>query len=116
MDRDCEHGRVRVESVLGAVPMMDVPVHDRDTGKRSSVTRMHGGQGGIAEDAEATTSVLLRMMARRPHQRVSVVHLAVEDGIHSRKAPAGCQQRDLVGAGTEWRLLACLTTRFRAHP
>ena len=54
-------------------------------------------------------------MSRGTHERVSVVHLFVEYGIYRRDAAARGQQRDLVRAGPEWRLLPRLPTQFGAH-
>src|SRR5438270_11294102 len=42
-------------------------------------------------------------MARRPHERVRVVDLAVEHSVDSGDAAARGQQRDLVRAVAEWR-------------
>src|SRR5438105_8307815 len=45
-------------------------------------------------------------MARRPHERVRVVDLAVEQSVDSGDAAARGQQRDLVRAVAEWREVA----------
>src|SRR2546425_6259737 len=75
---------------------------------------MNRRQGDIAEDAEPATRVSLGGVSRRPHGRVRVVTLPVEQGVDRGDASADRQQRDVIGARTEWRELAGAASKRRA--
>ena len=60
--RDVEHGRVVPEDVLGAVPVVHVPVDDEHSLAECGARRR--GNGHVVEEAEAHGPIARRVMAR----------------------------------------------------
>src|SRR3989304_4373672 len=52
VDGDREDARVRVEGLLGAVSVVDVPVDDGDPGETPGLPGVHDADRGVPEDAE----------------------------------------------------------------
>ena len=64
MQGDEEHRGVVAEDRLGAVPVVDVEVDDRDTGEAELGLRVARRDGDVAEDAEAHRGARERVVAR----------------------------------------------------
>jgi hypothetical protein len=65
VDGEEEHRRVRVEDVVRAVAVMDVPVDDHDALHAQRRLRVPSGDGGVVEEAEAHGARDLGVVARR---------------------------------------------------
>ena len=103
VERDREHAGIVVERALGAVAVVDVPVHDRHAREPARLAEVVRGDRDVAEEAEAHALARERVMAGRAHERVDVVGVAVEHGVAGRHDAARREQRDLVGARAERR-------------
>lgn len=51
VERDEEHARVRVESLLGPVAVVHVPVEDRNALETADLPGVFGGDDDVVEDA-----------------------------------------------------------------
>ena len=116
VDRHRQHIVAVVERLLRAVAVMHIPVERGDPRQPAVGQRVHRGDRDIAEDAEAAPAVALRVVPRRAHQRVGVVHLVVEHRVDGGDRPARREQRDLVAAVAERRALARVAPVRLAHP
>ena len=69
--------------------MMHIPVDDRDPREPMDPAQVVHKDHVVGKHAEPASSVSLRMVARRPDQRIGIAHLALEDGICRGKNSAG---------------------------
>ena len=69
------------EHSLRAVAVMHVEIDHRDPLHAPPAARMHGGDGGVVEQAEAHRAVRFGVMARRPDSGESGARPAFHDGI-----------------------------------
>ena len=78
MHGEVEDGGVLLEQVLGAVPVMDIPVHDEHSGQ-SGVAERAGGDGDVVEEAKPHGEPALGVMSGRTHGGEASLHLARGD-------------------------------------
>ena len=104
VSRDVQHARVVIETVLRAVAVMQVPIHDQDTAQaepRAQILRAHGH---AVEQTEPHRAVAFGVVARRAYQGEAVVHLAFHDRVQHAQQPAAGQQCGLVRPRTDARI------------
>src|ERR1700680_2106369 len=103
VERYKEHAWIGVKGILRAVAVMHVPVHDHHTFQAKGITRMVRRNNSIVEDAEAHGAITHSVMPRWSQQRVSIVHLALHNGLHSVHGPTRGKDRRVERASTERR-------------
>jgi hypothetical protein len=79
MQRDCQDVRAVVESLLGAVAMMYVPVQNGDTINQSGIQSAQNTKADVVKDAETPTLIPFRMMTRWADKGVGIIHVAIGD-------------------------------------
>ncbi len=85
--------------MLGAVAVVDVPVHDQDPPEAQGDFGVKRPQGHIVEKAESHGPAPLGVVARRAGQGKGGVHFAGNHPVDGREQAAGRQQRRRVGPG-----------------
>ena len=111
VQRDRQHARVVIERVLGAVAVVDIPVHDRNALEAVVELRVARGERRVGKDAIAATKVVLSVVPWRTHERVRIVDGALKDSRDRVHRTTRCEQRDLVPTTAKRRLLAGIATR-----
>ena len=97
VQRHVEHARVVVEHPLGAVPVVDVVVEDRDPVQPRS-TRRRGGHGDVVEQTEPHRAILFRVVPRGSDERDGGG--ALGEGVLNRNdGRTHGVERDVVGLG-----------------
>ena len=71
--------------------MVDIPVERRDPVDAALGQRMHRGDGNVAKDAKSASTIAFGVVARRTHQGVGVVDIAVEHSV-DRGDRSACRQ------------------------
>lgn len=94
-----QHAFVARQRRLGAVAVVHVEIHDRDT--RQSVVRdgMARGNRHIAQEAKTHGLVRAGMVAGRPHRAERRLALARQHGVHGRDGGARRVQGRRIGMG-----------------
>src|SRR5207244_6531378 len=69
MERAEYHRRLRVEDLLGAVSVVDVPIQDEDPPRAVRAERPPGRERGVVEDAEPPAGGGAGVMPRGPEER-----------------------------------------------
>lgn len=106
VEGDGEDAGVVVESLLGAVAVVDIPVDGGGALDAAFGEGVHDGDGGVGEDAEAAPAVAFGVVSGRADECVGVVDGAVEDGIDGGDGSAGGEEGDFVRAVGEGGALA----------
>jgi len=66
MGREEQDRRIVVEGMLGAVTVVEIPVHDQDLFQSVLFFRICGGDGDVIENAEAHAAIRFSMVSGRP--------------------------------------------------
>ena len=96
MGRYVQHARVIVETVLGAVAVVQVPVHHQNPAQPKAFPQILRPNRNAVEEAKTHGPVAFGMMAGRSHQGKAVVHLALHDRIQNGQQTAGGEQGRLI--------------------
>ena len=75
--------------------MVHIPIHQGDTIQLALLKQVHPGNGRVAEDTEPHAHIGQRVVSRRPHQGIGIVHTAVQHRIDRLYHAAGSQGTDL---------------------
>ena len=100
---DVQHVGVRLEDVLRAVAVVQVPVDDGDPANTAGPQEC-GRHRHVVEEAEAHRAVALGVMAGRPDEREAALHLAAEDRLAAREEAPGGEPRRSGGGGRRDRV------------
>src|SRR6266849_1909543 len=82
MQRDKEHTRISIESVLGSITMMYIPINNHDAFKTIDITCIVSSNYGVVKDTESHSSIAHRMVTGRTQERVDIPHLAIHYCLH----------------------------------
>ena len=91
-----EDARVLLEDMLGAVTVVQIPVHDEHTFHGQTISGIMGADGRIVEEAKPLRPPGLGVMTRRARQDQGVLHLAGDNRIDARQDTAGRKAGHLV--------------------
>ena len=116
VDRHIEHLGARVEEVVGAVAVVNVPVEDQDPLERVLRDRVDRGDGDVVEDAEAAGARTQRMMARRTAGGEGCDRIAGDEDVDHRDGPADRPQSGLPRSMADQRVVVDLAAAGRAEP
>ena len=90
MGAEEEDGRILLETMLRAVAVMNVPVHDEDTRQPMFFLDVTSGDGHIVEQAKAHRPRGFSMMAGWPHRAKDVFDFSAHNGVNRRqRSPSG---------------------------
>ena len=81
MEGGIEHTRIRLEGVLRAVAVVNIPVDDEDSFQVVNLLKMAGSNGHIIKQTKAQGGVSLGMMARRSHQAKGISNRTFHDSL-----------------------------------
>ena len=118
MQGDEEDIRVVVEDLVRAVPVVDIPIDDRDPREAVRALGVARGDGDVVEDAEAHPAIGRGMMAGWAHQRVGVLDRPRQGRIDRRDRPARRERGDRIAIRAHRRAdarIAAPGRRDRAH-
>ena len=101
MGRGVEEFGIPLEHGLGAVAVMHVEIHDRDSPQAMGAARLMGPHGDIVEQAKSHGRRRLGMVARRAHGAEGIGGFAGGNRIDGGGDRACCPQRGLAGAGRQ---------------
>ena len=86
---------VVIENVLGAVPMVDVPINDKNFSNPMFLLSVSGGNGCVIEDAKTHPLGRSGVMTGRTGQAKGMTSQVVQNVINRKKRAAGGAQGDL---------------------
>lgn len=99
-----ENGGILVKDFLGAVPVVDVPIHDEYAFREPRAHRVTRGDGHVVEQTEAHRPVRRRMVARWPDCTEGRADLSLADGIHGAHHAPGRRESRIPGGSTDPRI------------
>ena len=115
MYREEEHILYVVESVLRAVTVMNVPVHDQDTFEALHASRVARSDGDVVEEAEAHPVRGRRVVAGLSAAREGVLDIAINDRVHRVQDAARRKQGNVVRLGSERRVVPQTPSSLRRN-
>ena len=86
-----ENGRVFLKGMLGAVTVMQIPVHDEDTVHIEVFLGISGTDGHIVEEAKAHGARAFRVVPRGPDQGKGIVQFSSAHQGNGLAEPPGSQ-------------------------
>ena len=105
MDAGEEDGVARAEDVVGAVPVMDVPVEDEDPAGAERVERVLRRYRDVVEEAEARRRLAARVVTGWACRAEARASLAGHERVGHRARPARGVQRGAIGPRAQHRLV-----------
>jgi len=90
--REIKDVAARIERVLRAVAVMDVPVDDEDAPKAMPADEIFRSDGDVVEKTEAHRPRRLGVVAGRPDQGEGAPHPALHDGVNRPEEPPGREE------------------------
>ena len=106
MQRDRQHVGIAPEGLLGAVAVVHIPVHHRDSAHAARRPQVEGGDRDVAEHAEAAARLRLGMVPRWAHERVHRADAPFEHGVGRDHAASRREPRDVEASRPERRAIA----------
>jgi hypothetical protein len=94
MRRNEKHVRIVVKSLLGAVTVVNVPVHDQNSLRPVFPFQIVRADGDRIEQAEAHRAISQGVMTRRSHQSEAVAAFTGRERIEQSEEAAHRQQSD----------------------
>ena len=101
MDGQVSDPRLFPENLLGAVPVMNVPIDDEDPVEFELLDRHPGSHSNVVEQAKPHSAPGQRVVARRPDNAQSATVLAAKQPLRGVAHRTHRLKRDIVGAGTD---------------
>ena len=86
---------VVIENVLGAVPMVDVPINDKNFSNPMFLLSVSGGNGCVIEDSKPHPLGRSGVMTGRTGQAKGMISQVAQNVINRKKRAAGGAQGDL---------------------
>ena len=105
MRAEVQYGWIVVEDRLGAVAVVDIPVHHEDASEVVVLSRVPGPDGYIIEETEAHGPIGERVMARRTHRAEDGVQRPDRHAINGVRDGAHRTQRRIPRFGRSDRIV-----------
>ena len=109
MQRDRQHIRRVVESLLSAIPMVDIPIDYCNSVHQTLRSSFHDRQTNVVIDAKTTSSITLGMMTRWSTKDITIADITFQDRRYTSACCANCHTRYEFGARTNRRGIPSVT-------
>jgi hypothetical protein len=95
MGTEEQHRGILLKTMLRAISMVNVPIHDQDSAKSIFLLNIACGNSNVIEEAKPHRSRRFGMMTWRPDGTEHMINLVRHDGINRRQRPTCRQVRSI---------------------